>query len=107
MKDFRRSDANVANIIEDFSFDEEVCAFSAHNHFNFNCALHSEHPNAIGSSNASKIGINWFNITHVTHTMNFVTIFHVEIIELDVATWNVDFCAIEYTTNRLDWFILV
>jgi hypothetical protein len=33
LKDFKRSDANVANIIEDFSFDEEVCAFSAHEHF--------------------------------------------------------------------------
>jgi len=56
LKDFKRSDANVANIIEDFSFDEEVCAFYAHEHFDFNCALHIEHPNAIRSSNASKIG---------------------------------------------------
>ncbi len=79
LKDFKRSDANIANIIKDFSFDEKVCAFSTHDHFDFNGALHIEHPNAIGSFNASKIGRNWFNITHVTHIMNFATIFHVEI----------------------------
>jgi hypothetical protein len=49
LKDSKRSDAKVANIKEFFSFDEEVCAFSAQSHFDLNCALHLEHPNAIGS----------------------------------------------------------
>jgi hypothetical protein len=80
LKDSKRSDANVANTTKDSSFDEEVCAFSAQSHFNFNCALHLEHPNAIGSCSASKIERNWFGATHATHTMSSTTIFHVKII---------------------------
>ncbi len=107
MKDSLRSDANVANTIKDSFSDDEVCAFSTHNHFDFNSALHFEHPNATRSSNASKIGRNWFNVAHATGIMSFATISHVEIAESDAATWYVDFSAIEYMINRLYWFILV
>jgi hypothetical protein len=87
LKDSKRNDANVANTTKDSSFDEEVCAFFAQSHFDLNCALHLEHPNAVRSYNASKIERNWFSVAHATHTMSFVTISHAKIIELDATTW--------------------
>jgi hypothetical protein len=80
LKDSKRSDANVANTTKDSSSDEEVCAFSAQSHFDLNCALHLEHPNAIGSYSASRIERNRFSAEHATHTMSSTTIFHVKII---------------------------
>jgi hypothetical protein len=80
LKDSKRSDANGANTTKDSSYNEKVCAFFAQSHFDFNCALHLEHPNAIGSYSASKIDRNWFSATHATHTMNSTTIFYVKII---------------------------
>jgi hypothetical protein len=71
LKNSKRSNANVVNTTENSSSNEEVCALSVQSHFDLNYALHPKHPNAVGSSSASKIERNWFSAAHATQTMSF------------------------------------
>lgn len=43
-----------------------------------------------------------FNETHARYTMNFLTNFHVVIVELNVATWYVDFGIMKHIIDKLD-----